>query len=47
MIDDGVSVEFANSGRASASEIILDLTPFLFLLVAVAYLLFVGFRKKA
>ena len=47
MLDDGVSVEFANARKASASEILLNLTPIFILLVGVAYFYFVGFRKKA
>jgi ATP-dependent Zn protease len=47
MIDDGVSVEFASGRKANTSELLLNLTPILFLLVAVGYFYFVGFRKKA
>jgi ATP-dependent Zn protease len=47
MIDDGVSVEFANGRKANTPELFLNLTPILLLLIAAGYFYFVGFRKKA
>ena len=47
MIDDGVSVDFANARKANASEILLNLAPILILFAAIGYFYFVGFRKKA
>ena len=46
MIDDGVSVEFANARKANAPETLLNLTPVLILIAAIAYFYFVGCRKK-
>jgi len=47
MIDDGVSVEFANARKASAPEMLLNLTPIFILIAAIGYFYFVGFRKRA